>query len=237
MIISIIRKGKEQSMRQRTHLYPHTLPRHLHNSSSCAYLCPLTWFVSDLKIENPSRFDNLRHLRNLRNLRNLHTFHNLRTPVRTADFKYDSPEMAGPSPQSCSECRKAKRKCSGDVPSCDRCQKQGRQCQYPRKTPHMTGVLVSNGPSSTDQGDKSRSQDVPGADEARRSIDGCAIYFLDADLFVRKGISITTSKFNIPADLLNSVHEILVTFDFDLDLYFQSIHTYFPISNHAPLSV
>src|SRR5579859_1943777 len=103
--------------------------------------------------------------------------------------------MAGPSPQSCSECRKAKRKCSGDVPSCDRCQKQGRQCEYPSKTTH-------------------------GADEAKQSVDGCAFYFLDADFFVRKGISITGSKFNdMPTELLNSVHEIIRTTNFDLGLY------------------
>jgi len=145
--------------------------------------------------------------------------------------------MAGPSPQSCSECRKAKRKCSGGVPSCDRCQKQGRQCEYPNKTSHRTGVLQPNSSSSIDQGDNFRSQGVPGADEARQSIDGCAFYFLDADFFVRKGISITASKFDdmMPTDLLNSVHEIIRTTSFDLGLYFQSIHTFFPISTTYPI--
>jgi len=141
--------------------------------------------------------------------------------------------MAGPSPKSCSECRKAKRKCSGDDPSCNRCQKLGRQCEYPStsKTRHGISLPLPNSSSSVDQGDNFRSQAVPGADVASQSDNGCALYFLDADFFVRKGFSITAaSKIDLPTNLLNSVYEIIRTTSFDLDFYFQSIHTFFPIS-------
>lgn len=132
--------------------------------------------------------------------------------------------MAGPSRRSCSECRTAKRKCSGEEPSCHRCKTQRRKCQYPDGS-----ITVS----SREQLDNTRLH----LHQQRRSVEeppiSCtATYFLNADFYTRKNLIDVTSYgliLPLPTHLSDAVAVDIQTHGFDIDIYFESAHVFFPI--------
>ena len=128
--------------------------------------------------------------------------------------------MPGPSQQSCSACRQAKRKCSGEQPTCSRCMQKLLQCSYPNKVPES--LKDGDSPASNSTGQLGQS-------ELR-----CQAYFLDAELLSQfPSLPKTPPVYKLPHILQDEFEEYLpLLSDTEyLDTYFQSIHGFFPIGN------
>ncbi|KAH8883744.1 hypothetical protein GQ53DRAFT_424944 [Thozetella sp. PMI_491] len=108
--------------------------------------------------------------------------------------------------QSCSICKRQKRKCSRELPKCELCRRHLRQCQYPF-------------------------EGLPGQNSGPQDPEPCkalSLFFLDSDTFSRRQPGITPAAGFIPADILDSLVDGR-HLDRDAEAYFASVHEFFPI--------
>ncbi|KAF2098374.1 hypothetical protein NA57DRAFT_66687 [Rhizodiscina lignyota] len=104
---------------------------------------------------------------------------------------------------SCLTCRKQKRKCDKGLPACSLCKKSGRICEY---------IL--------DEAGRTRRETRPPAFPA--------LFFLDAYTFGRRGLTVQIPEIELPLGVLDHIGNTAQV-QHDADLYFTSIHTFFPI--------
>jgi hypothetical protein len=144
--------------------------------------------------------------------------------------------MPGPSPQSCAACRRAKRKCSGHQPACTRCVQTDRECVYPLEIiEHTTGATRDNSQLDSESTDVPLSTDTTlfsDVDDRVGQLEPCQAYFLDADFFHRTStLKLSQKAYQLTPELYNEVQTHLLWLPYDLDVYFQSTHCFFPIGN------
>lgn len=175
-------------------------------------------------------------------------------------FKYRPPARPPPRPQTCGyitsvamrntaqracfTCRKQKRKCTRELPECSLCLKHGRRCDYdeaipapthpdvqqlPASHPHLSASSPGNTHVSPLRANGS-SQDLALPLLAQSKFP--ASFFLDHDVFQLLGRSIEPATVKFPLSILDPVRD-QARIRSDVDIYFNSTHTLFPISELA----
>ncbi|KAL1966745.1 hypothetical protein VTN77DRAFT_3942 [Rasamsonia byssochlamydoides] len=110
--------------------------------------------------------------------------------------------------QACLTCRQQKRKCSRELPACLLCRKNKRRCDYPIKS---TDPTANDSESYTPEKNA-----FP------------ALFFLDSYTFHRRRGVIQKPHIGLPDEFLLSVRS-REQVQYDVDLFFSSIHIFFPI--------
>ncbi|KAL1868430.1 hypothetical protein VTK73DRAFT_3696 [Phialemonium thermophilum] len=122
------------------------------------------------------------------------------------------------SRQACLTCRRQKRKCTRELPACQLCRKTRRICEYPMDSP-QSGL---GSPSDSAHQTLTRQPEV-------------ASFFLDAYVFSRQKTAIRPLPLSIPPDILEALQDGDQV-QKDVDLYFRTVHVFFPIVSRLRLS-
>ena len=150
--------------------------------------------------------------------------------------------MSSLAPRACSTCRKQKRKCNREFPACSLCLKNGRSCDYGGSSLASTGSSAANPLSAmeelsspspvsnqhTTQFGSPSSRPILGAPSWMRPETQIS-FFLDHDAFQLLEMRISPSATIFPTNVLSPTRDH-GQISHDVDMYFNSIHTYFPIS-------
>ncbi|VUC26603.1 unnamed protein product [Clonostachys rosea] len=151
--------------------------------------------------------------------------------------------MRNTAQRACSTCRKQKRKCTRELPECSLCLKHGRRCDYdeaipapdvqqpPCSHPHLSPYSASNTHASPFRSNGS-SQDLALPLLAQSKFP--ASFFLDHDAFQLLGRSIEPAAVKFPTSVLDPVRD-QARIRSDVDIYFNSTHTFFPIISKTRL--
>ncbi|KAE8353400.1 fungal-specific transcription factor domain-containing protein [Aspergillus coremiiformis] len=141
----------------------------------------------------------------------------------------------------CSTCRRQKRKCTKERPRCSVCQKAGRACDY---TPIPPIIKNSRTSTSRDIRESSESQEqhesgsrpaktvrLTGSESrmlALPATSGLSTLFLDSDISPDRSYLERNKKISLPSEYLRYLRNA-VEVRHDVDVYFNSVHTFFPI--------
>lgn len=149
--------------------------------------------------------------------------------------------MRNTAQRACSTCRRQKRKCTRELPECSLCLKHGRRCDYDEAIPAPTRPDVQQLPSShphlspSSPGNTQASPFRPNGSSQDLALPLLAqskfpaSFFLDHDVFQLLGRSIEPATLKFPLSILDPVRD-QARIRSDVDIYFNSTHTFFPIS-------
>ncbi|EEU33608.1 uncharacterized protein NECHADRAFT_89325 [Fusarium vanettenii 77-13-4] len=141
--------------------------------------------------------------------------------------------------RACVACRKQKRKCTREVPECSLCSKNGRPCEYAvgsRAAPYPEGrsrvapriqnptVMPLQIVDSAAEAPSSNESTAPGLLPGENHFP--ALFFLDSSYFQQTKSQLQMPTLELPPefdsiDAQSNMH--------DVDVYFNSIHTFLPI--------
>ncbi|KAI1608415.1 hypothetical protein EDD36DRAFT_98280 [Exophiala viscosa] len=152
------------------------------------------------------------------------------------------------APQACVACRKAKRKCSKDLPSCALCSRMSRACDYSETTqsPNADDFAVM----------RQKIADLEARLEGRRSDLGWhepiksisrspssslesgftndtastfpTAFFLDAQLFTESRMTVVKPSLPVPPEVLATLGTSILDIQDVVDRFFANIHTWLP---------
>ncbi|CAG9952060.1 unnamed protein product [Clonostachys rosea f. rosea IK726] len=154
--------------------------------------------------------------------------------------------MRNTAQRACSTCRKQKRKCTRELPECSLCLKHGRRCDYNESIPATTRPDVQQLPSSrphispSSPGNTHASPFRPNGSSQDLALPLLAqskfpaSFFLDHDVFQLLGRSIEPATAKFPLSILDPVRD-QARIRSDVDVYFNSTHTFFPIISKTRL--
>ncbi|KAI5460552.1 hypothetical protein BGZ63DRAFT_509973 [Mariannaea sp. PMI_226] len=154
--------------------------------------------------------------------------------------------MADTEPTSalyaCLTCRKQKRKCSRELPVCSLCKKNGRSCEYrvsdhnkstPSDDPRPV-IARSRSPINRPQSRQTVAPPSPSSSSittatpsATHRQDASAWFFLDHYDFQRKKLTLPPPNAELPHEFSHVLETSSLMFN--VDVYFNSVHTFLPI--------
>ncbi|KAK7219015.1 hypothetical protein V2G26_007018 [Clonostachys chloroleuca] len=145
-------------------------------------------------------------------------------------------ERRTPAVRACVACRKQKRKCTREVPECSLCSKNGRPCEYAvgsraapypeersRVAPRIQNPTIMPFDSAV-EAPSSNESTAPGLLPGENHFP--ALFFLDSSYFQQTKSLLQMPTLELPPefDSINAQTNM-----HDVDVYFNSIHTFLPI--------
>lgn len=154
---------------------------------------------------------------------------------------------------TCMLCRKRKRRCSRDIPACSLCKKNDITCEYPAISRPPASYERRKDQVATPAVRRSRSQSPPVDLDAAASLvplvssprpaplaptpastaapaaaqdEFPAVFFLDFAVFQQRRLVVPTPSLEPPGWSLEQSSRM-----FDVDVYFNSVHTFLPIGD------
>ncbi|KAF7556024.1 hypothetical protein G7Z17_g1697 [Cylindrodendrum hubeiense] len=151
----------------------------------------------------------------------------------------ETPALAA---RACLACRKQKRKCTRELPECSLCEKHGRACDYDISD-HLTAhpirpAAVAGTDSPSDASAYALSLREPSsfsqstATEPALAQNGQnvfpALFFLDHEYYQQLRYDPWKANLSLPLGMSHGARS-QTQMTYDADIYFTSVHTYFPI--------
>ncbi|KAE8423943.1 fungal-specific transcription factor domain-containing protein [Aspergillus pseudocaelatus] len=139
---------------------------------------------------------------------------------------------------ACLTCRKQKRKCTKERPKCSICRKTGRVCDYtPIGRSAATATDNTGSPDSQETSENaafsSRSTHLGGYESSATAVgssitNGLSTLFLDSDVPQDQSYLESNRHISLPPEYIRYLRSP-AQFRHEVDVYFNSVHTFFPI--------
>ncbi|KAH7147338.1 hypothetical protein DER46DRAFT_650711 [Fusarium sp. MPI-SDFR-AT-0072] len=151
-----------------------------------------------------------------------------------------SDEITTLATRACSTCRRQKRRCTKEIPKCSLCRKHGKDCEYDMRGSSAIDSEeplqeVPCGQSSDRPYSLTSADSVPSASNPVRVTVPVpsqtvfpALFFLDSSYFQLRNKVLERQHLSLPQELLGRLSG-LPQMRYDVDVFFNSVHCFFPI--------